>query len=363
MQIKTVLLWVMAFSLCSACSGAQGQGEATAMPAFVTATLPPTPVPQATRTATLPAPVTSSAAEGSAPSPSEGITTTQINVRAGPYTASAALGLVGPFVKVQVIGKDASGSWYQILFAESAAGQGWARAEFVQVDSPEKIPLTGGASAAGAAVSGLVSQRINVRKGPGTEFELLGELNSNDLVFITGRDAGGTWLQIEYASAADGTGWVTAQFIKTGNIESLPLIGGTQPAATQAAGVSTPTPGANIRTAVQDGDTLQAPQGAAVFSSSASRALQINGEVSAPGDAEDWIQFSSASESLSMEVQCAGGTLDVSLWNNEKPVDGFSLSCGVREPVRVTPHSEYVLRLFQNAPGFTTYTLRVEVIR
>ena len=193
----------------------------------MTATLPSTLSPQAeqaTQISTQTAPAPSAVAESNI-SPVEGTTTTQVNVRAGPSTASESLGMIGPFVKVQVIGKDASGSWYQIIYAESEAGKGWVRAEFVQVNAPAEIPLVETTSGSGSAVSGLVIQKVNVRNGPGIEYELLGVLNSNDVVFITGKDPSGAWIQIEFANAPDGKGWVTAEFLQMGNIETVPIIG------------------------------------------------------------------------------------------------------------------------------------------
>jgi uncharacterized protein YraI len=293
--------------------------------------------------------------------PIEGTTTTQLNVRAGTSTANESLGMIGPFIKVQVIGRDASGSWYEIIYAESATGKGWVRAEYVQVNLPAEIPLVESASGSGSAVSGLVIQKINVRNGPGTGYELLGVLNSNDAVFITGKDASGTWIQIEFAGAPDGKGWVTAEFLQVNNIEAVPLIGESTDET------ATPIPNAISILAMQDGDSMQVPLAEAFLSATNSRALQVNGDVSAPdGDVEDWVQFTNASEVVAIHVTCSGNTLHVELWNNGKPVDGFLLSCGERSFVTVTPNSDYFLQLSESSvgmPGYTKYILSVEGVR
>jgi len=342
-------------------------GEITATPNFVTATLPSTSIPQtaeAVQSSTLPAPAPS-AVEELIISPVDGTTTTQVNVRTGPSTASESLGMIGPFVKIQVIGKDASGSWFQVIYAESETGKGWVRAEYAQVNAPDEIPLVETTAASGAAVSGLVIQKINVRNGPGTEYELLGVLNSNDVVFITGKDPGGTWMQIEFASAPDGKGWVTAEFLQVGNLDSVPLIGAAVVEATSMA--VTPTPGALVTSAMQDGDSMQAPLALVVFSPSSSRALQMFGDVSAPdGDVEDWIQFTTDGGVVSIRLTCSGDALRAELWNDQKPVHGFSLLCGDESFVRVTPNSSYFLRLSEsdmNGHGYTKYILNLEGIR
>jgi uncharacterized protein YraI len=356
---KNIFLFILTTMLCAGCGG-NNPNASTATPDFVTATLPSTLSPQveqATQISTQTVSKPSAVAESTI-SPIEGTTTTQLNVRAGTSTANESLGMIGPFVKIQVTGRDASGSWYQIIYAESATGKGWVRAEYVQVNAPVEIPLVEAESSSGAAVSGLVIQKINVRNGPGTGYELLGVLNSKDAVFITGRDASSAWIQIEFAGAPDGKGWVTAEFLQADNIESVPLIG------ESIVETATPMPNAISALAMQDGDSMQAPLAVAVFSPTNSRALQMNGDVSVPnGDIEDWVQFTTAGEVVAIQVTCPGNTLRVELWNNEKPVDDFLLSCGEKSLVTVTPNSNYFLRLSEFSvamPEYTKYILSVE---
>jgi uncharacterized protein YraI len=361
---KKIFPFILTMVLCLSCGGNASNAN-TATPDFVTATLPSMASPQvgqAPQISTQTAPVPSVVVESSI-SLVEGTTTTQVNVRSGPSTASESLGLIGPFVKVPIIGKDASGSWYQILYTESVIGKGWVRGEFVQVNAPADIPLVETTSGSGSAMSGLVIQKVNVRNGPGIEYELLGVLNSNDVVFITGKDPSGAWVQIEFLSAADRKGWVTAEFLKLGNIESVPLVEG---AANETAipTDATPAPNSIAMTAMQDGDSIQTPLAVTVISSTGSLALQVNGDVSAPnGDLEDWIQFTTDGEVVAIQVTCPGNTLRVELWKNEKPVD--VLPCGDKSFVTVTPNSNYFLRLSEssgNNPGYTSYILRVEGI-
>lgn len=75
----------------------------------------------------------------------EGITSTKINVRGEPSTAGATLGMIDPFAKVQVIGKDPSGNWYQIIFAQASNGKGWVTAQYVEVKNKDAVPVIGAA--------------------------------------------------------------------------------------------------------------------------------------------------------------------------------------------------------------------------
>jgi hypothetical protein len=206
----------------------------------------------------------------------------------------------------------------------------------------------------------MVIQKVNVRNGPGTEFELIGVLNSNDLVFITGRDAAGEWIQIEFAGAPDGLGWVTADFLQAADIESAPLIGAAVE-ETPTLTVEMPTTAPAARTAEQDGDSMQSPLAATIFSATGSRALQVSGDISAPdGDAEDWIQFKSQGNAVSIQVTCPNAALRAELWNNGKSVGDFS--CGAASHINIAPGSDYFLRLIQSEVGYTSYILNLEVI-
>lgn len=90
-----------------------------------------------------------------------------------------------------------------------------------------------------------VNTDLNVREGPGVEYNILGVLLYGQTVEITGRTADGTWWQIRYESAASDFGWVAAQFSTAENIENVPVVAGpVRPTVTPAPlPTSTPVPG------------------------------------------------------------------------------------------------------------------------
>jgi len=353
-QIKNILLSAMAVILCAGCS-AGAMTNLTPPPNFVTAALPSTLVLKTTQASPLPAANPSAAVEAATPSPVEGITTTPLNVRADPSTAGAALGMMAQFAKVQIIGRDAGSNWYQIFYAQANTGKGWLRAEYVQVNNASaEIPLVETISRSGVVFSGVILQKVNVRQNPGTAYQTLGVLNSNDVVFIIGRDVSGDWLQVEFGAAPDGKGWVAAEFLQTGILDSVPVIG-------EAAAIS-PTPGTPMRSVMQDGDSMLSPLSAVTFSPLGARSFQISGQVSAPEDAEDWIRFTTCGGSIVLQLACSSTTLRVELWSGEPPVSYFSSACGDASVVSVNPDDYYFLRLAQNQPEDTNYILSVELI-
>jgi len=329
----------------ASCSNTAVAGQ-TATPNFATAVLPSTstPISEPTTAYISSTPMANQAAALTV-TPVEGITTTLVNVRAEPSTASEMLGMINLFTKIQITGQDASGSWYQLMYAESKNGNGWVRAEYVQVDATAQISIIGAEAGSGSAMSGLVIQKINVRKGPATTFESLGVLSPNDVVFITGKDPSSAWMQIEFANAPEGTGWVASEFLQVSHADSLPTIGEVKQVFETPSATTILTP-ATFQTALEDGDSMQAPLTAAFFSPTNIRAIQIEGDISAPaGDTKDWVQFSADGGGLVLEVLCASNLLQVELWSNEVRVDTFALPCGDKHILVITPNSNYLLSL------------------
>ncbi|MBI5823005.1 MAG: SH3 domain-containing protein [Chloroflexi bacterium] len=357
MRNSILLLLVSSAIVLAGCDVTAASENAAPTPDFVTATLPPSPIPLPTQTPPPPTP---------APTiqPIEGTAITQVNVRAEPSTAGENLGTISQFSKVQIIGRDASTSWYQVIYADSSTGTGWVRAEYVQVNATAEIPVSAAGAGGGSGVSGLVIQKINVRNGPGTSFETLGELNPNDVVFISGKDESGAWMQIEFANSADGKGWAALEFLQVENVDALPVIGGVSPAPQAAASESA----ANVPLpAMQDGDSMETPLAKMTIAPMNARAFQVNGEVSAPeGDAEDWVEFNSFSGAVVIQVLCSSTGLQVEVWNNGAGIEGFLLACGEERILNISPNSVYLLRLFNPASNefrHTKYTLSVKTVR
>lgn len=76
-------------------------------------------------------------------------------------------------------------------------------------------PGTGGQFPGTATVT---SYRLNVRRGPGTNFAIITKLNTNDVVNLTGyRNGDATWVQVSLPNGT--TGWVSALYVRT----SIPI--------------------------------------------------------------------------------------------------------------------------------------------
>jgi hypothetical protein len=69
-----------------------------------------------------------------------------------------------------------------------------------------------------------VDVNLNVRTGPGTNYDRIGVLLEGSTVGIIGRDSGSAWWQIPYVEAPDGKAWISAGFGTASNTEGVPIV-------------------------------------------------------------------------------------------------------------------------------------------
>jgi uncharacterized protein YraI len=345
-------------------------GTATPLP-----NLTDTPAPTASETLPptgIPLPPTPSVT----PTPVAGTTRAQVNVRSGPGTGFASLGLIDPGQSVEILSRDAGGDWYLILFPAAADGRGWVTAAYVQTDSAAAVPtLVQSATPTPAGPTGVVLQKLNVRSGPGTSYDSLGLLPAQSVVVLTGKNAGASWLQIEFPAAPDGHGWVTAAYIRVPDVAGLPALdqyGNPLPENTPAGSpgpvyTSTPTVGP----APDNRDSAAQPAMRVAFSPSSSRQFAYSHQLSTPqGDGQDWVEFTpyaaaGASARLTVSLDCRGnGRLAVELLQNGTPLSAWgTLQCGERDKSLALPAGgTYTLHLSATGGGgqvLVAYTLTV----
>src|SRR5258706_3359265 len=327
---------------CTNC-GIQVHEISAVTPTFIiiTATLPPTPTLVPSQTP-LPPTLTSTVI------PIEGTASTQINVRSEPSTASEVLGVIAANAKVQIIGKDPGANWWQIMYPQGKDGKGWVTAKYVTTVGKPEVPVIGGADAnPNNGNVAIIQQKLNIRSGPGTDFNFIGTLNAQDVVNLTGKDSNGSWLQIEFAAGPDGKGWVNAAFMQAKDVDKLPIV----THAGQVVGTGTPvdnpppaTP--TVVPAPLDNDSAQAPAINITFSATGTRSIQYTSDVSSPnGDTDDWIQFTPFTSNLKIDLTCIGnGLLSVEVLQNNKLAPN-NLTCGTSQVITTSADAVYLLHI------------------
>ena len=360
MLVKNISLGLLALLVNSCTSNANQLTPASPTPWILTATLSPTLLLQPTESP-LPFPPTP------ALPPVEGITSTQVNVRAEPSTGSTVLGIIPPDMRVEIVGRDPGGSWWQILYPQGTQERGWVTAQFVRTVSTPEVPVIGGGANSNNENVAVIQQQLNVRSGPGADFNSLGTLNPQDVVSLIGKDANGGWLQIDFTSGPEGKGWISAAFVQAQGVENLPIIaesGAVVGTGTPTEVPLTPTP--TLLPAPVDHDSAQSPAININLSSTGSQSFQYSSDVSFPdGDTEDWIQFTPFAHRMRIALECKGnGAVVLEVLQNGSAVQ--PMKCGENSVINVTAGNPYTIHIrsdSSNGLGYTLYTLWVESVR
>lgn len=71
----------------------------------------------------------------------------------------------------------------------------------------------------------ITAEVLNVRRGPGTRYPVVGQLQRNDAVEIVGKNADSSWLQVVYPTGTIGRGWISASYAQVrGSLASIPVV-------------------------------------------------------------------------------------------------------------------------------------------
>lgn len=155
-------------------------------------------------------------------------TTVNLHLRSGPGPEYEILATLPAGTVVGFTGfTDASGDWVQVDAADGPLG--WVAAAYLSsvpeglqvrpADLPEveptAVPMEEEESAitfSSDVVTATALYNLNVRSGPGTEYDRLDTLPAGSVVGFTGfTDASGDWVQVD--PAAGPVGWVASQYL------------------------------------------------------------------------------------------------------------------------------------------------------
>jgi hypothetical protein len=95
----------------------------------------------------------------------------------------------------------------------------------VEEETATPIPLASVTLPPGAPWAAITAGALNVRRGPGTNYPVAGQLQQNDVVEIAGKNADGSWLQIVYPTGTIGRGWISTSYAQVrGSPASIPVV-------------------------------------------------------------------------------------------------------------------------------------------
>lgn len=148
------------------------------------------------------------------------------NVRSGPDTRFEIVGQLTADDRVQIDGRDAAGRWLHVLLADGSVGWLPVFALVIEGDVAD-IPVledeVEGTAEPSVAVSVISYGRVNVRGGPGTEYEIVAQLDVDERAEALARSsADNDWLLIRLEEAE---GWVAYFTVNVqGDPANLPVL-------------------------------------------------------------------------------------------------------------------------------------------
>jgi uncharacterized protein YraI len=303
--------------------------------------------------------------------PISGLALWQLNVRSGPGVQYTLIGKINQGENLQILGVDPSGDWLMIVFGEGPGEQAWITAEYVEYPEVGNLPIVGLVTLYNGtpAPQGSISEKLNVRQGPGTQFESLGILPADAAIWIIGRNIDGSWLLIDYPSASDGEGWIISGYVIVQDIMGLPVMDSAGDIIQETPGVQsgkvTTTPTAGILIAANEHDSIDEPAVSIEISSIGTDKFRFTSDLSQPnGDHSDWIKVQyqgsnqSDSISLSASLSCNGnGAILIQLFKDDQKVSNWGvLSCGDQNQlINIKAGIQYIFQFEIISQPFASY--------
>jgi len=153
-----------------------------------------------------------------------------LNFRSGPGTNYNVISVLGRGTVVNLVGyRNTDGSW--IMVARADGTQGWVHVSYVQTSVPVSSLAvwngqTGGpGTPPGSITATVTAYHLNVRSGPGTNYNILTVADLGNRLTLTHRNTPANWVRVTLSNGTQG--WVHASYIQTSApISTLPIWNG-----------------------------------------------------------------------------------------------------------------------------------------
>jgi uncharacterized protein YraI len=159
--------------------------------------------------------------------PTATVVNARLNVREGPGTAFAILQVLGQGDRVTLLARNEWNTWAQVRTPNGLVG--WVYAPLLQTSIPiANLPVAGGTGGSpnGSGPNATLSNAayvLNVRSGPGTNFESIAKILRGQQVRMLGRNASSTWIKVQLEDGRQG--WSSAAYlVSTTPFANLPVV-------------------------------------------------------------------------------------------------------------------------------------------
>jgi heat shock protein HslJ/uncharacterized protein YraI len=158
-------------------------------------------------------------------------------LRSGPSLEFPVYGVAPTGSKAEVIGQSEDEEWWAVRMPTSLAedGIGWVPKLYTltsnvagvpEIKNPE-LPKNITPSAPGSGAPSLVTREpLNVRRGPGNEYDSLGQVGRGSIMAVVGISPDKEYYVVNVPLEIDrgGLGWIPARYVRAENVSNVPVI-------------------------------------------------------------------------------------------------------------------------------------------
>ncbi len=153
------------------------------------------------------------------------VNTGALNVRSGPGLQFGAVAAVYNGHVVQMLGRNADNSWVKVRLFNGQ--EGWVNARYITPNSPiANLPVLDNSTTTPPGATAVVNTgALNIRSGPGPEFNALTSVPFGTNLSLIGRNQNASWAKVRLSTGVEG--WVNTSYIVSNvAITSLPIVDG-----------------------------------------------------------------------------------------------------------------------------------------
>lgn len=134
---------------------------------------------------------------------------------------AAALAVIAVVVVIALLALGGGGGKGKVAAVPTATETGTPTETLVPSETPTETPTS--TATPRTAFATVLSERGNVRRGPGFEYDVIATLSREDEVIVVGVSEDGDWYQV-VGGGIPGTGWVSAEVVRISGNPNIPVV-------------------------------------------------------------------------------------------------------------------------------------------
>lgn len=150
------------------------------------------------------------------------------SIYSGPGEDYEVIALLEPGQQAQVEGMNEEETWWAINVPYLTSGRGWVLAERVLAENTLAVRvisnIEGSGNGIAATSTGRALANVNIRSGPGMNYQKVGTLEIDQETAIVGIDPEKFWYLVEIPGISDDQGWVSVDYVVAQNAADLPVV-------------------------------------------------------------------------------------------------------------------------------------------